>query len=90
MIFQFGLAEILAATSQFLKDLGKKIFIDEVWKWKDESGKKIVNQIKRLGASPDWSRERFTLDKGMSNAVNHVFLSFYLYLYTVYSLYIHM
>jgi valyl-tRNA synthetase len=59
------------------KDLGKKKFIDEIWKWKSESGKKIVNQIKRLGASPDWSRERFTLDKGMSNAVNHVFLSLF-------------
>ena len=52
------------------KDLGKKTFLNEIWKWKNESGKKIVNQIKRLGASPDWSRERFTLDKGMSNAVN--------------------
>ncbi|MDA9559303.1 valine--tRNA ligase, partial [Alphaproteobacteria bacterium] len=59
------------------KDLGKKVFLDEVWKWKEESANKIVNQIKRLGASPDWSRERFTLDKGMSNAVNHVFLALF-------------
>jgi valyl-tRNA synthetase len=59
------------------KDLGKKTFLNEIWKWKNESGKKIVNQIKRLGASPDWSRERFTLDNDMSNAVNHVFLSLF-------------
>ncbi len=59
------------------KDLGKEKFLNEIWKWKEESGKKIINQIKRLGASPDWSRERFTLDKDMSNAVTHVFLSLF-------------
>jgi len=58
-------------------ELGKKIFLEEIWKWKEESGKKIVNQIKRLGASPDWNRERFTLDKDMCNSVNHVFLTLF-------------
>ena len=59
------------------KDLGKENFLKEIWSWKEESGRKIVNQIKRLGSSPDWSRERFTLDKGMSDSVNYVFLSLF-------------
>ncbi len=58
-------------------ELGKSKFLEEVWKWKDQSGSKIINQIKRLGASPDWGRERFTLDKEMSEAVIYVFISLF-------------
>lgn len=57
--------------------LGRDAFIEHVWKWKSEYGGKITNQLKRLGASCDWSRERFTLDKGLSDAVVEVFVSLY-------------
>lgn len=57
--------------------LGRHAFIDEVWKWKNESGGKILLQLKRLGASCDWSRERFTLDEGLSKAVREVFVRLY-------------
>ncbi len=57
--------------------LGREQFIGRVWKWKDEYGGRIINQLKRLGASCDWSRERFTLDEGLSLAVNEVFVSLY-------------
>ena len=59
------------------KDLGRTKFIEKVWKWKKESGNKINNQLKRLGASPDWSRERFTMDEGLSVAVKKVFVELY-------------
>ncbi|MBI5639545.1 MAG: valine--tRNA ligase [Nitrospirae bacterium] len=55
--------------------LGRDAFIERVWKWKDEYGGKIIHQLKSLGASCDWSRERFTLDKGLSEAVIEVFVS---------------
>ncbi|MEM7300441.1 MAG: valine--tRNA ligase [Pseudomonadota bacterium] len=58
-------------------DLGREAFIDKVWDWKAESGGMIFNQLKRLGASCDWSRERFTMDEGLSKAVLHVFVSLY-------------
>lgn len=57
--------------------LGRKAFIERVWKWKAESGNTIINQLKRLGASCDWSRERFTMDEGLSKAVKKVFLSLF-------------
>ncbi len=57
------------------RDLGRDAFIERVWKWKEESGGTIVNQLKRLGASCDWSRERFTMDEGLSKAVIEVFVS---------------
>ena len=57
--------------------LGRHAFIEEVWKWKAESGGKILLQLKRLGASCDWSRERFTLDEGLSRAVREVFVRLY-------------
>jgi len=59
------------------RDLGRDAFIDRVWQWKAESGSTIVNQLKRLGASCDWSRERFTMDEGLSRAVLEVFVSLY-------------
>ncbi|MBL4804339.1 MAG: valine--tRNA ligase, partial [Alphaproteobacteria bacterium] len=58
-------------------DLGRDKFLDRVWEWKAESGGTIVNQLRRLGASPDWARERFTMDDGLSKAVLKVFVSLY-------------
>lgn len=55
--------------------LGRDLFIEKVWKWKAEYGGRISHQLKRLGASCDWSRERFTLDEGLSRAVREVFVS---------------
>ena len=52
-------------------------FIEKVWEWKETSGNQIINQLKRLGCSCDWSRERFTLDEGLSKAVKHVFVKLY-------------
>ncbi len=57
--------------------LGRKAFVERVWEWKAESGGAIVSQLKRLGASCDWSRERFTLDEGLSRAVAKVFVQLY-------------
>ena len=56
------------------REMGRAKFVEEVWKWKAESGGAIVGQLKRLGASCDWSRERFTLDEGLSKAVAKVFV----------------
>ncbi len=56
------------------RDLGRAKFLERVWQWKAESGGTIVNQLKRLGASCDWSRERFTMDEGLSRAVVKVFV----------------
>ena len=57
------------------RDLGREAFVDKVWEWKAESGGTIINQLKRLGASCDWSRERFTMDEGLSKAVLEVFVT---------------
>ncbi|MEO1703382.1 MAG: valine--tRNA ligase [Pseudomonadota bacterium] len=59
------------------RDLGRDGFIERVWQWKEESGGTIFNQLKRLGASCDWSRERFTMDEGLSEAVLEVFVRLY-------------
>ncbi|MFG1423408.1 valine--tRNA ligase [Roseixanthobacter liquoris] len=56
------------------REMGRAAFIERVWAWKEESGGTIVNQLKRLGASCDWSRERFTMDEGLSRAVLKVFV----------------
>ncbi|WP_417424114.1 valine--tRNA ligase [Hoeflea sp.] len=58
-------------------EIGREKFIERVWSWKEESGGIIFNQLKRLGASCDWSRERFTMDEGLSRAVLEVFVSLY-------------
>jgi valyl-tRNA synthetase len=57
--------------------LGREKFIERVWKWKEQSGGTIINQLKKLGASCDWSRERFTMDEGLSEAVKEVFVRLY-------------
>ncbi|WP_137156136.1 valine--tRNA ligase [Rhizobium sp. FKL33] len=59
------------------REMGRDAFIDRVWQWKGESGGMIFNQLKRLGASCDWSRERFTMDEGLSEAVLEVFVRLY-------------
>ncbi|MGA6101170.1 valine--tRNA ligase [Psychrobacter pocilloporae] len=56
------------------RDMTREDFIDKVWEWKEESGGSITSQIRRLGSSVDWSRERFTMDDGLSNAVKEVFV----------------
>jgi len=58
-------------------DLGREAFIDKVWAWKAESGGNITRQLRRLGSSIDWSRERFTMDEGLSRAVEEVFIRLY-------------
>jgi valyl-tRNA synthetase len=57
--------------------LGRTKFVERVWQWKEDSGDTIKKQLRRIGASLDWSRERFSLDDGLSNAVRHVFVSLY-------------
>jgi len=59
------------------REMGREAFLKRVWEWKAESGGTIVNQLKRLGASCDWSRERFTMDEGLSKAVLKVFVELY-------------
>ncbi|MFV8816240.1 valine--tRNA ligase [Haliea sp. E17] len=58
-------------------DLGREKFTEKVWEWKAQSGGTITRQLRRLGASPDWSRERFTMDEGLSAAVQEVFIRLY-------------
>ncbi|MGY9107544.1 MAG: valine--tRNA ligase, partial [Alphaproteobacteria bacterium] len=58
-------------------ELGREKFLEEVWKWKEESGGTIVRQLRKLGASCDWGRERFTMDEGLSQAVLKVFVRLY-------------
>ncbi len=58
-------------------DLGREKFVERIWQWKEESGSTITRQLRRMGASPDWSRERFTMDEGLSNAVKEVFVRLY-------------
>ncbi|GBD40860.1 Valine--tRNA ligase [bacterium HR39] len=67
----------LAAEGKDRRSLGREAFLAEVWKWKEESGGQIVRQLRRLGASPDWTRERFTLDEGLSKAVLEAFVRLY-------------
>jgi valyl-tRNA synthetase len=55
-------------------DLGREKFLEKVWEWKAESGATITRQMRRLGTSPDWSRERFTMDEGLSKTVTDVFV----------------
>nr|MEA2797581.1 valyl-tRNA synthetase [Phenylobacterium sp.] len=74
MVVERQLAE---AGNHSRRDLGREVFVEKIWEWKAKSGGTIVNQLKRLGASCDWSRERFTLDEGLSAAVRKVFVTLY-------------
>lgn len=67
----------LAQNDTAREELGRELFVKRVWEWKEESGGVIVNQLKKLGASCDWSRERFTMDEGLSKAVRQVFVKLY-------------
>jgi valyl-tRNA synthetase len=67
----------LAAAGKDRHELGREAFIERVWQWKAESGGQIIGQLKRLGASCDWERERFTMDEGLSTAVREVFVRLY-------------
>jgi valyl-tRNA synthetase len=67
----------LAAQGASRHDLGREKFVDRVWKWKAESGGAILGQMRRLGDSVDWSRERFTMDEGLSRAVQTIFKRLY-------------
>jgi valyl-tRNA synthetase len=58
-------------------EIGRRRFIERVWQWKEESGGQIINQLKRLGCSCDWDKERFTMDEGLSKAVREVFTRLY-------------
>ncbi|MBV9585841.1 MAG: class I tRNA ligase family protein, partial [Alphaproteobacteria bacterium] len=78
-----GIATEIVVTNQRAErqinkhDLGRDRFVARVWEWKAESGGTIVTQLRRLGASPDWARERFTMDAGLSAAVRRVFVTLY-------------
>ena len=78
-----GIATQMVVERQLEKDdltrhhLGRDKFIERIWKWKEESGGAITDQLKRLGASCDWSRQRFTMDEGLSAAVRKVFVELY-------------
>ena len=67
----------LKAEGKSRQELGREKFIERVWAWKQASGSTITNQMRRLGASCDWSRERFTMDEGLSNAVIETFVRLY-------------
>ncbi len=67
----------LAAEEKTRHDLGRDAFIERVWEWKKESGSTITHQMRRLGVAADWSRERFTMDEGLSAAVRKVFVQWY-------------
>ncbi|MBC7196808.1 MAG: class I tRNA ligase family protein, partial [Deferribacterales bacterium] len=69
--------KMLAKEGLSRHDLGREKFIERVWQWREESGGQIINQLKRLGASCDWDRERFTMDEGLSKAVRKVFVELY-------------
>jgi len=66
--------QLAAAGNTGRREMGREAFVDKVWEWKAQSGGTITNQLRRLGASCDWSRERFTLDEGLSAAVRKVFV----------------
>jgi valyl-tRNA synthetase len=67
----------MAAEKLTRHDLGREKFVERVWRWKAESGGTITRQLRRLGASPDWARERFTMDEGLSDAVRKVFVDLF-------------
>ena len=67
----------LAAEGSNRHDLGRDKFIEKIWQWKEKSGGQITQQLRRMGSSADWSRERFTMDDGLSEAVRNVFIQLY-------------
>ena len=74
---QMVVERLLGAEGTSRRDLGREKFVERVWQWKEESGGMIARQTRRLGASVDWTRDRFTMDEGCSDAVREVFVSLY-------------
>lgn len=74
---QMVVERIINAEGKNRHDYGRERFIEKVWQWKAESGGMITQQLRRLGASPDWENERFTMDEGLSEAVNQVFVELF-------------
>ncbi len=74
---QMVVERILEREGKTRHDLGRESFIERIWEWKEHSGGTITRQLRRLGASVDWSRERFTMDEGLSRAVREVFVRLY-------------
>ena len=74
---EIKVVEKLAHEGKTKEDLGRENFLKEAWEWKNLYGGRITNQLRRLGCSCDWSRERFTMDEGLSNAVEYVFVKLY-------------
>ena len=74
---QMVVERLLNADGVSKRDLGREKFVERVWQWKEESGGKIAQQTRRLGASVDWSRDRFTMDEGCSAAVRKTFIDLY-------------
>jgi valyl-tRNA synthetase len=71
---QMVVERLLDQEQKSRKEIGREAFVERVWQWKAESGGTISQQLRRLGASPDWARERFTMDEGLSKAVREVFV----------------
>ena len=67
----------LASEGKSRRDLGREAFVERVWEWKEQYGNRIISQLKKMGASCDWSRERFTMDEGLSRAVRETFVRLY-------------
>jgi len=74
---QMVVERLLNSEGTSRRELGRKKFVERVWQWKEQSGGQIANQLRRLGGSVDWSRDRFTMDEGLSRAVTEVFVSLY-------------
>ncbi|HUT54449.1 MAG TPA: valine--tRNA ligase [bacterium] len=74
---QYMVEKELAAENKTKEEIGREEFLKRVWKWKEQKGGHIINQLKRLGASCDWTRERFTMDEGLSRAVRETFVKLY-------------
>ena len=74
---QMVVERLLAEEGKDRRDLGRDAFVERVWQWKAESGGTITRQLRRLGASLDWPRERFTMDDGLSAAVKETFVTLY-------------
>ena len=74
---QMVVERLLAKEGKSRHDLGREGFLKRVWEWKAESGGMITTQLRRLGATPDWERERFTMDEGLNKAVRKVFVQLY-------------
>ena len=71
---QMVVERLLGEEGKSRHDLGREKFLERVWEWKEHSGNTITTQLRRLGATPDWARERFTMDEGLNKAVNKVFV----------------